>query len=72
MLQTIANKLRASIGTAIVGKDAEIDRVIAALLCRGHVLLDDIPGTGKTTLARSLARSHPSRAAGRGRGSAPV
>ena len=57
MLQTIANKLRASIGTAIVGKDAEIDRVIAALLCRGHVLLDDIPGTGKTTLARALAAS---------------
>lgn len=57
MIQTFAQKLHNSMARAIVGKDDVIDRVIAALLCRGHVLLDDIPGTGKTTLAKALASS---------------
>lgn len=55
MIQKTADKLTAAVSTAILGKEEEIRRVIAALLCGGHVLLDDIPGTGKTTLARSLA-----------------
>jgi MoxR-like ATPase len=41
----------------IVGKSAEVKQVIATLLAGGHVLLEDVPGTGKTTLGRALARS---------------
>ena len=52
-----AAALRTSMQRSIVGKDDVLDRVIAALLAGGHILLDDIPGTGKTTLARALAAS---------------
>ena len=45
-----------NIGRAIFGKEEQIVFVVTALLCRGHVLLDDIPGTGKTTLAKALAK----------------
>lgn len=46
-----------NISRAIFGKEEQITYVVTALLCHGHVLLDDIPGTGKTTLAKALAKS---------------
>ena len=52
-----AERIRDSIGRVIVGRDQVIDYTLAAILCEGHVLLDDVPGLGKTMLAKSLARS---------------
>lgn len=52
-----AGNIIENIGRVIFGKEREIRYVVTALLCRGHVLLDDIPGTGKTTLAKALAKS---------------
>ena len=50
-------KLKSSIEQRIVGKGDLIDNVIAALLAEGHVLLEDVPGVGKTSLAKALADS---------------
>ncbi len=56
-VQQAAERVRANIGQVIVGKDAEIDLLLVALLCEGHVLIEDVPGVGKTMLAKSMARS---------------
>jgi MoxR-like ATPase len=53
----VAERLRANVETVVYGKSEEIRLVIAALACEGHVLLEDVPGTAKTVLARSVAGS---------------
>ena len=53
----IVQSLQNNIGKAIVGKEEAIEYALIALLCKGHVLIEDVPGVGKTTLASSLARS---------------
>ncbi|MCZ7648561.1 MAG: MoxR family ATPase [Planctomycetota bacterium] len=50
-------KLETNLATVIRGKEASIRLVLVGLLADGHILLEDVPGTGKTTLAKSLARS---------------
>jgi len=50
-------KIRNNISEVIVGKEDVIDLVITALFCSGHVLLEDVPGVGKTVLAKCLAKS---------------
>ena len=50
-------KLTESIGSVIVGKEKVIRCVIAGLLCNGHILIEDVPGVGKTQLAAALSRS---------------
>jgi MoxR-like ATPase len=55
-LAEFAGVLRQAVGAVIVGKEAVVERLLVALLCEGHILLEDVPGTGKTTMARAFAR----------------
>lgn len=52
-----SKKVKDNISKVIIGKGEVIDLMLAALIAKGHVLLEDVPGTGKTVMARSLARS---------------
>ena len=56
-IPALAQALCENISRVIVGKEKQIELILAALLSGGHVLLEDVPGTGKTTLAKSLAKS---------------
>jgi MoxR-like ATPase len=56
-VKILAVDIKNNIQKVIIGKDKVIDIVVTALICGGHVLLEDVPGTGKTVLARSLAKS---------------
>lgn len=51
------DKIRKNVGKVIVGKEQNIDKIVVAFITSGHVLLEDVPGLGKTKLARSLAKT---------------
>src|SRR5438046_5434089 len=53
----LARKVQGSVSRVIVGKLEEIDLMLVTMLCEGHVLIEDVPGVGKPTLAKALARS---------------
>lgn len=51
----LATSLSANIARAVVGKPNAIELLLVALMCEGHVLIEDVPGVGKTLLAKALA-----------------
>jgi MoxR-like ATPase len=56
-IQESGDRVVANVERVIVGKHHEVQLALVALLCRGHLLIEDVPGTGKTVLAKALARS---------------
>jgi MoxR-like ATPase len=56
-VQQFTDKIMDNLRLVIVGKEQALELIIIGLLCQGHILIEDVPGVGKTVLARSLARS---------------
>ncbi len=56
-IQETGERLIENVGRVIVGKERVVELCLVALLCEGHILLEDVPGIGKTTLAKAIARS---------------
>jgi len=56
-VKPVTERLTENLEKVIVGKRASVDMIIIGLLCQGHLLIEDVPGVGKTMLARSLAKS---------------
>ncbi|MEK7439727.1 MAG: MoxR family ATPase [Chloroflexota bacterium] len=57
LVQDLSNKIISNIERVIIGKRSTVESVVVGLLCDGHLLIEDMPGVGKTILARSLAKS---------------
>jgi len=57
MIASATDRLIENIQKIFVGRREVVELLLACILCEGHVLLEDVPGTGKTTLARALAAS---------------
>jgi MoxR-like ATPase len=55
--EMLAERLSANVAKAVIGKATAVQLMLVALICEGHVLLEDVPGVGKTLLAKSVARS---------------
>ncbi|PID86244.1 MAG: AAA family ATPase [Chloroflexi bacterium] len=56
-VQAIANRIVHNVEKVIIGKHASVQLTVLGLLCQGHVLIEDVPGVGKTVLAKSLSKS---------------
>jgi MoxR-like ATPase len=57
LVQGVVRRLVDCVGAVIVGKEPEVELCVLALLCGGHVLIEDVPGVGKTMLAKAMARA---------------
>ena len=56
-IKTFGEQVIENLEKVVVGKRQSLELIVIGLLCQGHVLIEDVPGVGKTVMARSLARS---------------